>query len=105
MPVGVFAAVVTLSVELAALGDVTVTGFVPNVPVAPVGNPVTLRVTVPLYPFEGVTVAVYDVPLPCTTVWEEGEADTEKSGTDVLPQPLSLKEARRVLQSNEAVTV
>src|SRR5574340_736856 len=105
VPVGVVGAVVTVRVELEALGDVTVTGLGLNVPLAPVGKPLTLKVTVPLYPFKGVAVAVYEVLLPWTTVCEDGEADTEKSGTAVLPQLLNLKDARRVLQSKEAVNM
>lgn len=39
-----------------------------NVPVAPLGKPETLKLTVPVKPDVAVTVVVYDVPLPCTTV-------------------------------------
>jgi len=51
--------VVTLSVELPLA-----IGFGLNVPAAPAGNPLTVRVTDPLKPFVGVTVAVYVVPEP-----------------------------------------
>ena len=51
-----------------------------NDEVAPAGSPLTLRLTVPLKPMPAVTVAVYEVPPPCATVREEGEAESEKSG-------------------------
>ena len=51
-----------------------------NVPVAPVGNPLTLIATAELKPPVAVVVAVYVVPLPCTTVRDAGDAATEKSG-------------------------
>ena len=50
VPTGVVAKVVMLS------ADVDVAGFVVKVPVAPVGNPLTLSVTAPLKPPEGVIV-------------------------------------------------
>jgi hypothetical protein len=49
-PVGVDAAVVTANV------DDPVAGFGVKVPVAPVGRPVTLSVTLPLNPPDGVSV-------------------------------------------------
>lgn len=67
------------------------------------GQPLTLRATVPLYPLSGLAVTVYVVLPPCTTVCELGEAVSEKSGTGGPPQPLNFSDARRVLQSNEAV--
>ncbi len=51
-----------------------------NEALAPAGSPLTLRETVPLKPVPAVTVAVNDVPPPCTTVREDGEAESEKSG-------------------------
>ena len=50
-----------------------------NVPVALLGNPLTLNPTVPVNPTEGVTVTVYAVLLPRLTVLELGLADSEKS--------------------------
>jgi hypothetical protein len=50
-----------------------------NDPIAPVGNPLTVNVTVPVNPPDGVTVAVYEVPAPAVTVLELGEAVTLKS--------------------------
>lgn len=47
---------------------------------APVGSPVTLNVTVPVKPFNAVTVTVYPALVPWTTVWEAGVAEREKSG-------------------------
>ena len=54
VPVGVLEAVVTLSAEDPE--PVTEVGL--NVPVAPVGSPVTLNVTAPLKPLNAPTVAV-----------------------------------------------
>ena len=53
-PAGVVELVVTLRVEEPE--PVTEVGL--KVPVAPVGNPVTLRVTTPVKPFRAPTVAV-----------------------------------------------
>lgn len=53
-----------------------------NVPVANGGNPETLRLTVPLYPFNAVSVAVYVVELPTVVVCEDGVAESEKSVMD-----------------------
>ena len=47
---------------------------------APAGRPLTLSETVPLKLVPAVTVAVNDVPPPCATVCEEGDAESEKSG-------------------------
>ena len=54
VPAATAVVVVMAKVELPEV--VTVPGV--NVPVAPAGNPETLKVTVPVYPPEGVTVAV-----------------------------------------------
>ncbi len=43
------------------------------------GSPVTLRLTVPVNPPEGVTVTEYVVLAPRATVWELGETPMEKS--------------------------
>lgn len=51
-----------------------------NAPVAPDSNPLTLSPTVPRNPVLAVTVAMNDVPAPCNTVREPGEAENEKSG-------------------------
>lgn len=53
-PAGVLVAVVTLNVE--APDPLTEAGL--NVPVAPVGSPLTLSATAPLKPFEPLTFAV-----------------------------------------------
>jgi len=53
VPAGVVVLVTTFSVELPEVNDV---GF--KVAVAPVGNPLTVRLTVPVNPLKGVTVAV-----------------------------------------------
>ena len=66
--------------------------------VLPVGQPLlTLRLTVLLYPFSGVTVTLYVALLPWITVCENGDADKEKSGV-VLPQDVNLKDPTRVCQ-------
>ena len=54
VPAATAVVVETVRVELPDV--VTLVGE--NVPVAPAGKPETLKVTVPVYPFEGVTVAV-----------------------------------------------
>ena len=63
------------------LGEVTVTGFVLNVPVLSAGKPVTDRVTLPLNVFTGVrvngNVALTPALMVCTVVL----AEMEKSGT------------------------
>jgi hypothetical protein len=55
-----------------------------KLPVAPVGRPVRLKPTAPENPFAGVTVAVYVVALPTTTVCEAGVTASVKSGEDVV---------------------
>ena len=49
--------------------------------VAPLGNPLTVKVTAAAKPPEGVMFTAYVVPAPCTTVWEAGVAERLKSGT------------------------
>jgi hypothetical protein len=71
VPVGVVVAVVTLMLEVPAVG----LGL--KVAVAPAGTPEALSVTFPANPPEGVTVTVYDVLAPCTTVWLAGEEESE----------------------------
>src|SRR3989442_208902 len=76
LPVGVVAAVVTVNVE-----EFAVAGFGLKVPVAPAGNPLTLKVTPPVNPPKREMFAVYDVLPPRMTVWEAGVAERPKSGT------------------------
>ena len=71
-----FAAVATISVEVPE--PVTEVGL--NVPVAPVGRPLTVKSTAALKPFAPVTVGVKVVLPPWTTVCELGEAVSEKLG-------------------------
>ena len=59
LPVGVVLLVVTVSVEFPEVSDAGL-----NVPAAPAGNPLMLRLTEPVKPPVGVTVAVYVVLLP-----------------------------------------
>ena len=51
-----------------------------KLPVAPPGNPLTLKVTAAVKPPEGVMLTAYVVPAPCTTLWEAGVAERAKSG-------------------------
>jgi ABC-type enterobactin transport system permease subunit len=76
VPLGVLFLVVIFRLEEPEV--VTEDGL--NVPVAPLGNPLTLNPTVPVNPPEGVTVTVYVVLFPRLTVLELGEAEIEKSG-------------------------
>ena len=46
--------------------------------VTPEGNPLALKATLALNPFEGVTVTVNVLLLPCATVCEVGDAEREK---------------------------
>ena len=64
---------------------------------APVGKPLALNVTVPVNPFTAPTVAVYEVPLPCVTLWEDGVAARVKSAA-VEPQEGKRKDAKWVAQ-------
>ena len=89
---GVLAVVVTVSV------DVLVVGFGLKAAVAPAGRPDALRATEPLKPPLGVTVTVYVVLEPWTTVWLDGLTPNAKSGA---PQIGSLNELMRVDQLNE----
>ena len=66
MPVGVVLVVCTLSVEFWAGGRVTDVGFRVHVVLA--GQPLTVRLTVPLKLFSGDAVTVYVVLPPWTTV-------------------------------------
>ena len=43
---------------MALLPEPPAIGFVPKVAVAPVGSPLALKATLPVKPFDGVTVAV-----------------------------------------------
>src|SRR2546426_11409562 len=76
LPVGVVGAVFTANVE-----EFAVAGFGLKVPVAPAGNPLTLKVTPPVNPPKREMFAVYVVLPPWTTVWEAGVAERLKSGT------------------------
>jgi hypothetical protein len=69
------AEVVVLTVSVVEPDLVTDAGL--NVPVTPDGNPDTPKFTVPVKPFTGVTVTVYELLLPASTVCDEGETATE----------------------------
>jgi len=77
VPAGVLPLVVTVIVDVP--DPVTVAGEKLAV-VAPVGNPLALRVTTPANPFSAPIVAVYVVELPAITVCVFGLAETVKSG-------------------------
>ena len=68
-----------------------------NEALAPAGRPLTLRETVPLKPVPAVTVAVNDVPPPCATVREAGDAESEKSGWTVMVRVGGLGSVRPTL--------
>src|SRR5690349_15641244 len=55
-----------------------------NLPVAPLGKPVTLSDTVPVNPFTAVTETAYVVLPPADTVCDAGDTATEKSGVRTL---------------------
>ena len=93
VPVLVPALVETVSVEFA----VGVTGL-GSEQVAPDGQPVTARATLPLNPFKAVAVIVEVPDPPWVSVSDVGLADIEKSGTGEVPQVLNLNDAKKVLQ-------
>ena len=70
------AAVATVSVE----EPEPVTDVGTNVPVAPVGNPLTVKLTAELNPFAPVTVGVKVVLTPCVTDCELGVAASVNVG-------------------------
>ena len=74
----VFESVLTVSVE------VPVAGLGVKVTVDPEGWPVTLRVTPPLKPFDGVIITVYVAVLPRLTDCEVGLTESEKSAAGRL---------------------
>jgi hypothetical protein len=72
VPVGVVVAVVTDSVDVLAVVEAGL-----NDPAAPAGRPLTENATDPAKPPVRVTVTVYEVLAPGTTVCEDGDADSE----------------------------
>jgi len=72
--------VVIVRVEVDVFGEVSVTGFGLKVPVAPVGKPVTERLTLPLKVFIGVRVKLYLALVPALMVSTLVFAAIEKSG-------------------------
>src|SRR5882762_7102322 len=92
MPAVVVVAVVTVIVDEPDV--VTDVGL--KLADAPLGNPLALNVTVPVNPPDGVTVAVYVVLAPWTTVCEAGVAETEKSAVGgALQARIALSTLRR----------
>ena len=76
MPAGVVLLVLTDMVE--DPDPVTEVGL--KLAVAPLGKPLTLKLTTPVNPPDAVMVVVYEVPPPCVTVCDAGDAVMEKSG-------------------------
>ena len=76
VPAGVLVLVVTDMLEEPE--PVTEAGL--KLALAPLGRPLTLKLTTPLNPPDAVTVAVYDVPAPAVTVCDAGDAVMEKLG-------------------------
>ena len=74
VPRGVFVLVLTVSV------DVVVVGLGLNDAVVREGSPVTLRLTEPVNPFNGLIVTEYVARCPRGTDWLDGVAESEKSG-------------------------
>ena len=89
---------VTVRVEVAATVAVVVMTLKVEDPeaiaekpaVAPLGNPVAARVTVPVNPFFAVMVTAYVVEAPATTVC--GELLTTRVKSGVLPPPVEVEE-------------
>ena len=82
LPSGVPAVVVTVSVEVFEVASVIVTEVGLKLAEAPAGNPVALKLTVPVKPADGVIVTVY-CALPLGTVTRvAGETFMSKSGVD-----------------------
>ena len=79
-PAGVDDPILTFKV----VDPVPVMKFGVNVAMAPVGRPLTLKLTVLINPVPAVTVAVYDVALPGNTVRVVGVAVSVKSGTSTV---------------------
>lgn len=78
---GVFLPVATVKAEFEELGDVTVTGLGLNAQVLLGGQPLTVRLTIPLKVFTGVKVTVYVAVWPRATDVAVGTVEIEKSGT------------------------
>src|SRR5438067_2425302 len=76
VPAGVAELVVTDKVEEPEV----VTDIGLKLPVAPDGNPLALRFTLPVNPFNALIVVVKVALFPALTVCDEGLAEIEKSG-------------------------
>lgn len=105
VPVIVTVAVPVVAVELAVsvkvLLPVVLAGL--KLAVTPDGSPEAERLTLPLNPFDGLTVIVLDPLLPCVTETLVGDAESEKSGVAAAPQFENLKLAILVFQLKEPV--
>src|ERR1035438_9801008 len=76
VPVVADAVAVSVSVLL------EVVGFGLNAAVTPLGRPAALKVTLPVKPFNGLTVMVLVPPPPCATLTLVGEAESVKLGDE-----------------------
>ena len=65
---------------------------------APVGHPVTVRLTESVNPPREVTVMVEGPEFPCVSVNDDGFADSEKSGVAGRPHPVNLNDPMCVYQ-------
>jgi len=72
--------VVALELALSVTALVDVVGLVPKLALTPAGKPEADKVTLPVNPFEGLTVTVLLPLLPCVTLKLEGESDSVKLG-------------------------
>ena len=72
--------VVALELALSVTTLVDVVGLVPKLALTPAGKPEADKVTLPVNPFEGLTLTVLLPLLPCVTLKLEGEADSVKLG-------------------------
>ena len=67
---------------------------------APEGKPLNERFTVPVKPFKAETVAVYVVPVPWTTVLEDGVAAIVKSGLATICRKRATEGTPELLRRN-----
>jgi hypothetical protein len=85
-----------LAVKVKIVDDVPLVWL--KLAVSPEGRPDAAKLTVPLKPFNGFTLMVLVVLLPCVSVTLAGAAESEKSGVAGLTQLGNLKLAIRVFQ-------
>src|SRR5882724_5177163 len=81
-PNGVPAVVVIVSVVVLEVASEILTDAGLKFAIAPLGNPLALRFTVPVKPADGVIVTLYCAFAPGVRARNDGLAITEKSGVD-----------------------